>query len=239
MSEAAAAFAALLLGIFSNEEQVRFAEEAGAAVPPFAALEISGAGSRRTIRAIDAFGHPQEDELHVEVVADPSGVVLQSVPPGCRQRFVRAGEGFSAGSEAGSCSAGLRLLSVGPSGLGIDGGDGQHLELRRARPVTCWAAIPRATPLPDGRPDWWFRRGISLFDQGGMALLATDEPQPQRFELKMRNVVWPSGPNQPSLVLYVHQPGQARAIAYAWADPGAVRVGLNIRTVQASCTLSD
>ncbi|MCS6985936.1 MAG: hypothetical protein NZM40_00575 [Sphingomonadaceae bacterium] len=104
--------------------------------------------------------------------------------------------------------------------------------LRRARPFRCWAAIPRR----DG--SWWGARDLELHDQGGMTRLTTDETPPQAFELKMRNVVWPSGPNRPSLVLYVHEPGAPRALAYAWADPGAVRVGLNLRRVQASCTLA-
>lgn len=105
-------------------------------------------------------------------------------------------------------------------------------DLRLARPFTCWAAIPKAAG------GWWGARDLKLHDQGGMARLATDEPMPQRFDLRMRNVVWAKGPNRPSLVLYVHEPGNPHAVAYAWADPGATRVGLNLRTVQASCTLA-
>lgn len=108
-------------------------------------------------------------------------------------------------------------------------------EMRRARPFRCWAAIPK---VGTGPVEWWFRRDIAIHDQGGRASLVTDEAQPQRFTLKMRYVVWPSGPNQPSLVLYVLTPQAGeRAVAYSWADPGAIRVGINIRSVQASCTL--
>lgn len=122
------------------------------------------------------------------------------------------------------------------------------VELRPARPFRCWAAVPKRARKADpgaaagagGSADWWGKRDIALHDQGGRAELLTDEAEPQRFTLKMRNVVWPSGPNQPSLVLYVLTPeGGERAVAYSWADPQAKRVGINIRTIQASCSLSD
>jgi|FEC22Drversion2_1045045.scaffolds.fasta_scaffold00813_4 hypothetical protein len=113
--------------------------------------------------------------------------------------------------------------------------DPTGLDLRRARPFRCWAAVPKAGTE---QAQWWFRRDIAIHDQGGRAELVTDEASPQRFTLKMRSVVWPSGPNQPSLVLYVLTPeGGERAVAYSWADPGALRLGLNIRSLQASCSL--
>lgn len=106
--------------------------------------------------------------------------------------------------------------------------------LRRARPFRCWAAIPNAGTDP---VQWWGKRDIEIHDQGGRADLVTDEAVPQRFTLKLRNVVWPSGPNKPGLVLYVLTPaGGETAVAYSWADPEARRLGINIRTIQASCT---
>lgn len=102
---------------------------------------------------------------------------------------------------------------------------------RRARPFTCWAAIPKA----DG--GWHFEPEIALHDQGGMVWIAADETVASRFGLKMRNVVWPYGEREPSLVLYVYKPEETAAISYAWAPPDASRVGLNLRTMQASCRL--
>ncbi|WP_448581132.1 hypothetical protein [Thermaurantiacus sp.] len=172
----------LLSGIWTNEEQVRFAEEAGRVPPPWVALRVLDG----RVHPIDAYG-------------------------------AAVGEGRAL--TADEVKAGRPLVP--------------GAELRKARPFACWAAIPKA----DG--GWWGGRDLALHDQGGMARLATDEPVPQRFELRLRNVVWPSGPNRPSLVLYVHEPGNPRAIAYAWANPEATRVGLNLRAVQASCTLAE
>lgn len=114
--------------------------------------------------------------------------------------------------------------------------DGTTTTLRRGRPVTCWASVKREKAKADGSEDWSFQPGIHIQDQGGRARVG-GEGAPQAV-IRMRNVVWPSGPNRPSLVLYIHTPDQPdRAVSYAWADPNAARVGINLRWIQASCTI--
>ncbi len=101
---------------------------------------------------------------------------------------------------------------------------------------TCWASVRKPTPKPDGGEDWAFYPGLKLHDQGGRVLADGKGGPP--VVLRMRNVVWPSGNNRPSLVLYIHRPeAPDRAESYAWADPGAARIGINLRWVQASCTI--
>ncbi|WP_448585628.1 hypothetical protein [Thermaurantiacus sp.] len=149
-------------------------------------------------------------------------------PPEIHLRVEAKGGGFEATplDPYGAATGPARPIAVSGGQPAVPG-----VELRKARPFRCWAAIPRAAG------GWWGARDLPLHDQGGRVRLATDETVPQRFELRLRNIVWPSGPNRPSLVLYIHAPENPQAIAYAWADPGATRVGLNIRSVQASCTL--
>ena len=52
------------------------------------------------------------------------------------------------------------------------------------------------------------------------------------------DVIWPCCNNQPSIVLYACRPGGDRAVPYAWADPAAQRIDVNLRWMQASCTLA-
>lgn len=120
--------------------------------------------------------------------------------------------------------------------------DGTDLELRRARPATCWTAIPKKQPKADGSPDWFFVRDVKLHDQGGRALVGGGGSGADPLVIRMRNVVWPPSAdgkpatNKPSIVLYVHKPDQPdRAESYVWADPGAARIGINLRWMQASC----
>ena len=117
-----------------------------------------------------------------------------------------------------------KLLMGHPTGV-------PHKNLK-ARRFECWMTGMQR----DG--DWTFKRGLEIYDQGGMVWLATDESEPQQVGIKMRNVIWPSGSNRPSLVLYAYRPGEDRAVSYAWADPSAERIGINLRWMQASCTLT-
>ena len=103
---------------------------------------------------------------------------------------------------------------------------------RKARRFECWMTAMQR----DG--DWTFRRGLEIYDQGGMVWLETEEEAPQQVGIKMRNVRWPYGNNRPSLVLYAYRPDEDRAVSYAWADPSAQRIGINLRWMQASCTLA-
>ena len=116
--------------------------------------------------------------------------------------------------------------------------DGRVTELRRARPVTCWGSVPKTKKRADGSEDWYFATGLKLHDQGGRVLFGGGDTGAPSVVLRMRNVVWPSGPNKPSLVLYVHKPETPdRAESYSWADPEAKRIGINLRWMQASCTV--
>ena len=103
---------------------------------------------------------------------------------------------------------------------------------RKARRFECWMTAMRR----DG--EWTFRRGLEIHDQGGMVWLETEEEAPQQVGIKMRNVRWPYGNNRPSLVLYAYRPDEDRAVSYAWADPSAQRIGINLRWMQSSCTLA-
>jgi hypothetical protein len=198
--------------IYSNEEQVYFAKEAGQPAPPLVHVKVkkdpSGAVPPH-ISGHDAFGAP----------ATVDAALLNGVG-----EFVAGAPGFDADSFA------------------VKQGDGPRYELRRARRATCWVAIRKAAPKADGSPDWHFAQGVRLHDQGGRALVSAEAPNTPPVMIRMRNVVWPPKPggtpstNKPSIVLYVHKPEEPdKAEAYAWGDPGAARIGINLRWMQASC----
>ena len=91
---------------------------------------------------------------------------------------------------------------------------------------------------PDGSDDWTRAVDLKLHDQGGRVQFGGGVTGTAPVVLRMRNVIWPSGPSRPSLVLYVHKPDAFdRAESYSWADPDAKRIGINLRWMQASCTI--
>ena len=116
--------------------------------------------------------------------------------------------------------------------------DGKTM-LRRARDVTCWGTTPKAQKKADGSEDWFFVSGLKMHDQGGRVRFGGGTSGAPEVILRMRNVIWASGTNRPSIVLYVHTPAEPeRAVSYVWGDPDVGRLGVNLRWMQASCTIS-
>ncbi len=115
---------------------------------------------------------------------------------------------------------------------------GHRTELRHGAAFTCWMSIRKGTPKPDGSDDFAYQGKMALTDQGGRVTSGggTSGAPPAIFRL--RNVIWPApSTNKPSLVLYVHRPEEPdHAVSYAWADPGASLIGINLRWVQGSCS---
>jgi hypothetical protein len=188
---AAGSAVALAPGIYTNEEQVYFAAEAGKPVVPWTGLRITAVADGLDLQPIDAFGK----------------------------------EAGAARTIAANCGAACGIVAVRPDGVTLRAADGSDLILDRAAPFTCWAAIRKRDLATGSGEQWHFARDIRLHDAGGRALVTSVEPQPQSITLRMRDVAWSSGPNRPSLVLYVHTDDPARAVSYAWADPGASRGG--------------
>ena len=115
----------------------------------------------------------------------------------------------------------------------------QGSELRRAREFFCWISVRKFAGKPDGKPDWTFRRNLANFDQGGRIFVPGNREVPD-VTIRLRNVTWAKGsPNKPSLVLYVHKDDPVRAESYSWADPQSSMIGINLRWVQASCSLTE
>lgn len=221
-------------GIFTNEEQVYFDGEAGRTPPPWTGVRIDpGEGSALVWQTIDRFGAVLAS---VPVVASADRWRIGD----CTLGLTASPDGamtFSPKSER--CAGATVPLRIDGAGMTLRLPDGRTTLLRRARPFTCWLTVKREEPKPDGREDWLFQPNMRTHDQGGRLRLGGGDSGAPEAIIRIRNVVWPElTRNRPSLVLYVFTPDDTnRAVAYGWADPGAVRVGINQRWMQASCTL--
>lgn len=112
-------------------------------------------------------------------------------------------------------------------------------KLRKIRAFECWTALlpgVRHGETGEGRNDWAFQQGGWLHDQNGVLEVSDPSDPSRRVRLRMRRVEWPSGPNRPSLTLYVEEGESERAVSYAWAAYDATRIAINLRWIQASCT---
>ena len=101
----------------------------------------------------------------------------------------------------------------------------------KARRFECWMAVQE-----QDEESWTFKNGLEVWDQGGTIWIDTEEDEPQTVGIKLRNVHWPTGTNRNSLVLYAYRGGNDRAVSYAWGEPEATRLAMNLRWMQVSCT---
>ena len=225
----------LATGTFTNEEQVYFEGEAGRAPPPWTGVTIAAREGGLVWQAIDRVGAVIGREA-VQVKAGAwiiSNCTLATQPlEGGAMSFTPAGKG---------CDQRPLPVRIDAQGMTLRLADGRETRLLRARPFTCWISVKRDAAKPDGSEDWLFQSGMQTHDQGGRLRLGGGDTGAPEAIIRLRNVVWPQpSSNRPSIVLYVFTPDDMnRAVAYGWADPGAVRVGINQRWMQASCTLTD
>ena len=229
----------LLSGTFSNEEQAYFEKDAGRPAPPWMSFRITRTGELLALEPIDAFGNQVGTAASVQV---DSGDKRSTVQVGnCSRFFDRSDSGwvYSAVQNRKACQQDYQIVSVTGDGIALRLNDGTETILKRARAVQCWAAVPKIEPKEDGSTDWTFAQNLTLHDQGGRATVGGGDSGAEAVTLRMRSVYWPApSTNRPSMVLYVHKSDPDRAESYSWADIDASRVGLNLRWMQASCTIA-
>jgi len=238
-SPALAQPAPMAQGIFTNEEQVYFDGEAGRTPPPWTGVRIDpGEGSALVWQTIDRFGAVLAS---VPVVASADRWRIDD----CTLGLTGSSDGAMTFSpQSKGCAGAAVPLRIDGAGMTLRLPDGSTTLLRRARPFTCWLTVKRDAAGSSGatsekNEDWLFKSNMRTHDQGGRLRLGGGDSGAPEAIIRIRNVVWPEPTrNRPSLVLYVFTPDDTnRAVAYGWADPGAVRVGINQRWMQASCTL--
>ena len=229
----------ILPGIYTNEEQAYFERDAGLTPPSWIALKIEKQGADLIVTRTDAFGKAVSAPLKgfAAVGVERDSLTLDK----CSRNFDRtdAGWTYSALQNKKACHQDYQIIEVTTDGVKLRFADGSETQLKRARPVECWAAARKTQPKADGSPDWLFVQKLDLHDQGGRVMVGGGDSGAEPLILRMRAVHWPKpSTNRPSMVLYVHKADNPdSAVSYSWADIDASRVGLNLRWMQASCTI--
>ncbi len=231
--------AEVLTGTFTNEEQSYFEADAGREAPPWISLKIVADENGMTMMEVDKFGKARSAAQPVTVRSGPDRDMI--TVDNCTRNFNRAEQGwaYSQVQNRMACNQPWQIIRVTKDALTLRLANGTQTVLKRARDVECWAAVPKKAKKADGSTDWLFARKLNLHDQGGRVSVGGGDSGAEEIILRMRAVHWPPpSTNRPSMVLYVHKPDNPeRAVSYSWADINASRVGLNLRWMQASCTI--
>lgn len=134
------------------------------------------------------------------------------------------------------------LAGTGERITGVVSGEPYWLE--RARRFHCYADLPG---VGGGRDEPFERyEGFSLHDKGDRLWFTTRDAPPRKIGLVLQSVTWPilneAGANftRDSLVLYTLEEGADGEVlehGYAFTEPGAERIGLNLKWMLVNCSI--
>ena len=121
---------------------------------------------------------------------------------------------------------------------------GEPFWLERARLFHCYADIPGVA----GGRDIPFERyeGMDIHDRGGIEWFETRDDEPRKLGLTLRRVTWhvnneDTGKfNRDSLVIYALEKladGSVKSHSYAFTQPDATRIGMNMQWMLVNCSI--
>ena len=114
--------------------------------------------------------------------------------------------------------------------------DGDPHMLRKLSWYSGWSVVRRGGPDYDREaPEWQVHKGLHLHSEGGRVPLvdAAGEPMPYAVELAR---LTRSGSNTHLLKLTLYDTETDKSVAYAWTDPAAARIGVNLGWAQVGLT---
>lgn len=111
-------------------------------------------------------------------------------------------------------------------------GDTAREDMRKVTYFSGWAALNGAGPTAAaGSTDWHMDRSIRLGSEGGRIALKWRDGRPAGYSLGLERLTYRDG-NVPVLKLSLIDDGNGATLAYAWANPEATRIGLNLGWAQ-------
>ena len=109
--------------------------------------------------------------------------------------------------------------------------------LNRTRAARRFTGFVAVEPSPG---DWGLMSNVSIWDVGQIVPVVTDKGVKTKFSVELAYCTYPNGDNVLKIAIhekgYTHD-GKVLPPAYAWSQPEAVQVGINLRYIQAGFTL--
>jgi len=83
--------------------------------------------------------------------------------------------------------------------------------------------------------DYYLMRNILIHDQGQRIPLVDKSGEETKYSVELAEVVYQGG--QEVLKLAVYEAGRKKSIVYAWSNPEAIQIGINMRSITAGFKL--
>jgi hypothetical protein len=110
-------------------------------------------------------------------------------------------------------------------------------KLKRCRFFKSWMAVRINNPKQGEKEEFISIRNVTLHDQGQRFQCASEKGEKTKYWGELSQVVYQTG--LPVMKFAIYEEGKEKAIAYTWTNPEARQVGINMRSVQGSCTLKE
>jgi len=129
----------------------------------------------------------------------------------------------------------LRVATFSDSAHGADALE----QARRVRWFDGWAAINGGGPQAKaGNQDWHFNRSLRLSSEGGRVALKWRDGSPSGYTLELERTTYAER-KLAVLQLNVIEDARGEVTTYAWSDPKADAIGLNLGWLQAGFTRAE
>lgn len=113
---------------------------------------------------------------------------------------------------------------------------GIHHKNRKVRYFTGWGGVKQAGPAADQDDDQWhFMRGIIIHNEGQIYPILSAAGEPSGYSIQLARLTEQSTGTQ-VLKLGLVEDASGYTVAYSWANPGAQRIGINLRWAQVGLT---
>ena len=232
--------AALLAGEYNNNEQVWQQDVDGVAPYPRRHWRFRVRGATRLDLAFGT-GQAAPDAVGWTVTFEDDSRGIVAAFDGvsqCRYVWLSKGAGYEGRSPDGGCASLPARFAVDAEWLTStwSAPDGERVErARRVRHYSGWVALRRSHLDPGGAPDdYVFVRGGRWHDEG-FVFPVLDGGRPTGYAVELARLTY-QNTRTAVLKLGVVDASTGETLSYSWAEPGADRIGINLRWILAGLT---
>lgn len=170
---------------------------------------------------------------------EPSGYVGQTDADTCQVTSARTGESLVFSDTLLLTSERLHIQDVARSPTGelrFGNPDGDPHKLRKLAWYSGWSVVRKGGPDYDrAAPEWQVHKGLHLHSEGGRIPLLDADGSPMPYAVELARLTR-SGSDTHLLKVTLYDTETDKSVAYAWTDPGAERIGVNLGWAQVGLT---
>ncbi len=153
----------------------------------------------------------------------------------CRYAWRKRPTGFEGEALDGGCAGLPRRMSVDEDWLEAVWPEGEAERARRVRHYRGWVALKRSHLDPEAADDDYVFVPDAGWHDEGCLLPVLDDGRPTGYAVELARLTY-QNTRTSILKLGVIELATGDALSYAWAEPGADRIGINLRWIQAGLT---